>query len=234
MSQEVLVVEDDDDIATLLIHSVEREGQIASRVSKGAAAIARVSLRPPALVILDLGLPDMDGVDVCRELRSRGFAGGVIMVTARSDETDKITGLDVGADDYLPKPFSLAELQARIRALLRRSAHPDDATVVATRAGLRLDSATRRVFQGSEEFALTTKEFDLLSLLASHLDKVVTRETLMDRVWDENWFGPTKTLDVTVSRLRAKMVSAGVAERVVSVRSVGFRLESAEEERVSC
>lgn len=234
MSQEVLVVEDDDDIAALLIHSLEREGHAASRVSKGAAAIARVAINPPSLVVLDLGLPDIDGVDVCIELRSQGFEGGIIMVTARGGEMDRVEGLDVGADDYLPKPFSLAEFQARVRALLRRSAPTEEESVVVTRSGLRVDVATRRVFQETDEFTVTTKEFDVLALLASRLDKVVSRETLMDEVWDENWFGPTKTLDVTISRLRAKLESAGVLERVVSVRSVGFRLETPDEERLSC
>ena len=136
-------------------------------------------------------------------------------------------GLDVGADDYLAKPFGLAELLARVRALLRRStAVAPDATTVTTASGLTIDAASRRVHLGERELALTAKEFDVLAVLASHHDKVVPRETLMNQVWDQNWYGSTKTLDVTIGRLRSKLEAADAGERVVAIRGVGFRLET--------
>lgn len=226
MIHEVLVVEDEEDIAVPLMHTLEREGYEVTRVVTGAEAIEHVGARSPSAVILDLGLPDMDGLDVCRELRRRGFDGGIIMVTARSGELDRVVGLDVGADDYLPKPFGLAELQARVRALLRRSGAVEEDVSVVTSSGLRIDASSRRVHQGDVEVVLTAKEFDVLALLASHKDKVVPRETLMNQVWDENWYGSTKTLDMTIGRLRGKLESAGVTERVVAIRGVGFRLET--------
>ena len=227
MVADVLVVEDDEDIAVPLVHTLEREGYAVARASTGAEAIERVGSQPPSAVILDLGLPDMDGIDVCRQMRADGYQGGIIMVTARAGELDRVVGLDVGADDYLVKPFGLAELQARVRALLRRSAVQavGEATSITTSSGLKIDAASRRVQLSGAEIALTAKEFDVLALLASHIDKVVPRDVLMNQVWDENWFGSTKTLDVTIGRLRQKLESGGVSERVVAVRGVGFRLE---------
>ena len=227
MVHDVLVVEDEEDIAVPLMRTLEREGYDVSRVSGGADAVSFVVEQGPAVVILDLGLPDMDGIDVCRKMRSGGYLGGIIMVTARAGELDRVVGLDVGADDYLAKPFGLAELLARVRALLRRSAHvaADDTTVV-TSSGLKIDAASRRVHLGDKEIALTAKEFDVLAVLASHHDKVVPRETLMNQVWDQNWYGSTKTLDVTIGRLRSKLEAAEAGERVVAIRGVGFRLET--------
>ena len=228
MMADVLVVEDEEDIAVPLVHTLEREGYVVARAATGAEAIQRVSSAPPAAVILDLGLPDMDGIDVCRALRADGYTGGIIMVTGRAGELDRVVGLDVGADDYLVKPFGLAELQARVRALLRRSSVQGggEATSVTTSSGLSIDAASRRVQRDGVEIALTAKEFDVLALLASHLDKVVPRDVLMNQVWDENWFGSTKTLDVTIGRLRNKLEGAGVVDRVVAIRGVGFRLET--------
>ena len=228
MMADVLVVEDEEDIAVPLVHTLEREGYVVACAASGAEAIQRVSSAPPAAVILDLGLPDMDGIDVCRALRADGYTGGIIMVTGRAGELDRVVGLDVGADDYLVKPFGLAELQARVRALLRRSSVQGggEATSVTTSSGLSIDAASRRVQRDGVEIALTAKEFDVLALLASHLDKVVPRDVLMNQVWDENWFGSTKTLDVTIGRLRNKLEGAGVVDRVVAIRGVGFRLET--------
>ena len=227
MVVEVLVVEDEEDLAVPLVKTLEREGYVVSRAANGASAIAFVTSRPPAAVILDLGLPDMDGIDVCRQVRGDGYQGGIIMVTARAGELDRVVGLDVGADDYLVKPFGLAELQARVRALLRRSAGNGvgETTSVTTSSGLMIDPASRRVQRDGAEIALTAKEFDVLALLASHINKVVPREVLMNQVWNENWFGSTKTLDVTIGRLRTKLEAAGVVERIVAIRGVGFRLE---------
>ena len=228
MVHDVLVVEDEEDIAVPLMRTLEREGYEVTRVSGGAEAVSFVVDEGPAVVILDLGLPDMDGIDVCRQMRSGGYLGGIIMVTARAGELDRVVGLDVGADDYLAKPFGLAELLARVRALLRRSGNapaPDD-TTVTTASGLRIDAGSRRVHLGEREIALTAKEFDVLAVLASNHDKVVPRETLMNQVWDQNWYGSTKTLDVTIGRLRSKLEAAEAGEKVVAIRGVGFRLET--------
>ena len=229
MVHDVLVVEDEEDIAVPLMRTLEREGYDVSRVSGGAEAVTFVVDEAPAVVILDLGLPDMDGIDVCRQMRSKGYVGGIIMVTARAGELDRVVGLDVGADDYLAKPFGLAELLARVRALLRRSTAvggDGSDTTVTTSSGLKIDAASRRVHLGEREIALTAKEFDVLAVLASHHDKVVPRETLMNQVWDQNWYGSTKTLDVTIGRLRSKLEAADAGERVVAIRGVGFRLET--------
>jgi DNA-binding response OmpR family regulator len=227
MAHDVLVVEDEEDIAVPLIRTLEREGYEVTRASSGVDAVAFVVEHTPAVVILDLGLPDMDGIDVCRQMRTAGYQGGIIMVTARAGELDRVVGLDVGADDYLAKPFGLAELLARVRALLRRSAIvTQDGTVVTTASGLKIDAASRRVHLGEREIALTAKEFDVLAVLASHHDKVVPRETLMNEVWDQNWYGSTKTLDVTIGRLRSKLEAAEAGEKVVAIRGVGFRLET--------
>jgi len=227
MAHDVLVVEDEEDIAVPLMRTLEREGYDVSRVSVGSEAVSFVVEKGPAVVILDLGLPDMDGIDVCRQMRSGGYSGGIIMVTARAGELDRVVGLDVGADDYLAKPFGLAELLARVHALLRRSAAsaPDD-TSVTTSSGLKIDAGSRRVHLGDREIALTAKEFDVLAVLATSHDKVVPRETLMNQVWDQNWYGSTKTLDVTIGRLRSKLEAADAGEKVVAIRGVGFRLET--------
>jgi DNA-binding response OmpR family regulator len=179
------------------------------------------------LMILDLGLPDMDGLEVCRKVRAAGYDAGVLILTARGGELDRVVGLDVGADDYMSKPFGLAELLARTRALLRRSAAgrggADSDSPEDTR--LKIDVQARRVWSGHREVALTTKEFDVLALLSEDRGAVVTRERLMDEVWDTNWFGSTKTLDVTVGRLRQKLEEQQAPAKVVTVRGVGFRLE---------
>jgi DNA-binding response OmpR family regulator len=148
-----------------------------------------------------------------------------MIVTARAGELDRVVGLDYGADDYLAKPFGLAELQARVRALLRRTSSNSAAAEDARHDGLRIDVDARRVYAGEEEVPLTGKEFEVLNILAANRDKVVSRGRLMADVWDENWYGSTKTLDVTIGRLRQKLESVGVTDRVVAVRGVGFRLE---------
>jgi DNA-binding response OmpR family regulator len=229
VTHHVLVVEDEEDIAFPLVRTLEREGYTVTWVDTGRGGLDHLAATPTDVVILDLGLPDMDGLDVCRAARTAGFGGGIMIVTARGDELDRVVGLDYGADDYLAKPFGLAELQARVRALLRRSgALPAQGSAAQESAdGLRIDTGARRVFSGPDEVLLTAKEFDVLALLAEHRDNVVARDHLMSEVWDENWYGSTKTLDVTIGRLRQKLEDAGVADRVVAVRGVGFRLEGA-------
>ena len=223
----VLIVEDDEGIAMPLVRTLGREGYDVERVGEGAVAVSKALAGSVDLMILDLGLPDIDGLEVCRQVRAGGYDGGVLILTARGGELDRVVGLDVGADDYMSKPFGLAELLARTRALLRRSG---SATVapeqpVADESGLRIDTHARRVWAGETEVALTTKEFDVLALLSEDRGGVVTRERLMDEVWDSNWYGSTKTLDVTVGRLRQKLEESDAPARVVTVRGVGFRLE---------
>jgi DNA-binding response OmpR family regulator len=223
MAHTVLVVEDEEDIAFPLVRTLEREGYDVTWVDSGRRALETLADPHAAdVMILDLGLPDMDGLDVCRQVRERGFDGGIMIVTARAGELDRVVGLDYGADDYLAKPFGLAELQARVRALLRRTG----SQVTVPEDGLRIDVAAHRVYAGDVEVPLTAKEFEVLAVLASHRDKVVSRDRLMAEVWDENWYGSTKTLDVTIGRLRQKLEAADVTEKVVAVRGVGFRLES--------
>lgn len=224
MAHRVLVVEDEEDIAFPLVRTLEREGYDVSWVDSGQRALDSLAT-PPEVVILDLGLPDIDGLEVCRRAREAGFEGAIMIVTARAGELDRVVGLDYGADDYLAKPFGLAELQARVRALLRRTSSSSAAAEEAKPDGLRIDVDARRVYAGEEEVPLTGKEFEVLNILAANRDKVVSRGRLMADVWDENWYGSTKTLDVTIGRLRQKLESVGVTDRVVAVRGVGFRLE---------
>jgi DNA-binding response OmpR family regulator len=221
----VLVVEDERDIAFPLVRTLEREGYEVAWLDNGHDVLDTVGVRPVDVVILDLSLPDMDGLDVCRALRASGFEGAIMIVTARTGELDRVVGLDSGADDYLSKPFGLAELQARVRALFRRTGVRRADDVVEHDHALRVDVEARRVYAGGVEIKLTSKEFDVLTVLEAHRDKVVPRGRLMSEVWDENWYGSTKTLDVTIGRLRHKLEQAGLPDRVVAVRGVGFRLE---------
>jgi DNA-binding response OmpR family regulator len=226
MPQRVLVVEDEEDIAFPLVRTLEREGYDVEWVDSGQKALDDVSSKPADVLILDLGLPDMDGLEVCRKARDNGFDGAIMIVTARAGELDRVVGLDYGADDYMSKPFGLAELQARVRALLRRTqGAAAGGQSSLDEGGLRIDVAARRVFSGDQEVPLTGKEFEVLNVLVANKDKVVSRTRLMADVWDENWYGSTKTLDVTIGRLRQKLESVGVTEKVVAVRGVGFRLE---------
>jgi DNA-binding response OmpR family regulator len=220
----VLLVEDESDIVSPLVQTLEREGYVVDQATTGRDAIAVVTLSQPDIVILDLGLPDIDGLDVCRQLRGSGYQGAVLMLTGRDREVDRVVGLDAGADDYLAKPFGLAELLARLRALLRRTTVRSAGRPAERR--LQIDVDAHRVHVGEKEVALTGKEFDVLALLAANRDKVVSRAQLMAEVWSEGWYGSTKTLDVTIGRLRQKLEQVGPADRVVTVRGVGFRLES--------
>lgn len=227
MVPSILLVEDDDGIALPLTRALEREQYAVERVSTGQAALANAATGRFPLVVLDLGLPDGDGLDVCRQAREDGYTGAVLILTARGSEIDRVVGLDVGADDYMAKPFSLAELLARVRALLRRQIGPSTAPVPQpqTAPGLRVDPRSRQAFVADAVLPVTAKEFDVLAELDGVRGDVVTREHLMDRVWDENWFGSTKTLDVTVARLRHKLADSGAPAQIVTVRGIGFRLE---------
>jgi DNA-binding response OmpR family regulator len=235
----VVVVEDDDKIAAPLVRTLERDGYSVERFAEGQPAVERLTAGDGDvdLLLLDLGLPDIDGIEVCRAVRDGGYAGGIIILTARDGELDRVVGLDQGADDYLAKPFGLAELQARTRALLRRSSYnvtrvPDPVEPVSAVAGpgtdgrsFAVDVSARRIWVGGTELAATTKEFDVLALLDSRRGAVVPRDTLISEIWDENWFGSTKTLDTTVGRLRQKLEDVHAPVRITTVRGVGFRLE---------
>ncbi len=225
----ILLVEDDDGIATPLKAALEGDGYRVVRVATGREALAAASGSdgPPAAVLLDLGLPDLDGVEVAKRLRRTAPGVPVLMLTARTSEADVVVGLDAGADDYVTKPFRLAELLARLRALLRRARTdaPDEAGVVQAQ-DVRVDRGARRAYVGDTELELAPKEYDLLDLLVANAGRVLTREQIMERVWDTNWFGSTKTLDMHVSWLRRKLGDDANRPRyVTTVRSVGFRFE---------
>jgi DNA-binding response OmpR family regulator len=221
----ILVVEDDDAIASGLVRVLDSQGYPVRRVAAGLPAIA-AARDDVGLVLLDLGLPDVDGIDVCRRLRAEHPDLAILIVTARDQELDIVAGLDAGADDYLVKPFKLSELLARVRAHLRRAAaapaSDDDPQPVLDVAGVRIDPASRRVRRDGEELALRPKEFDLLLLLATHAGRVVTRERIMRDVWDTDWMGSTKTLDNHILTLRGKLDEGAIT----TLRGIGYRLET--------
>jgi|SRR5581483_2258483 len=217
-SMHLLVVEDDDAVAEPLVEALRRAGFTTTRAATGADALTRVN--DADLVLLDLGLPDMDGSEVCRALRASSSIP-IIVVTARGDESERVLGLELGADDYVVKPFGTRELIARIRAVTRRTAPPADTDALQRVGTFTIDRRRRRVTGSDGEIALTPKEFDLLALLAEDAGSVVTREQIMDAVWDPHWYGPTKTLDVHIASLRRKLHDPGMIE---TIRSVGFRL----------
>jgi len=215
----VLVVEDDDAIADPLVTGLTRQGFTVTRVATGQGALEAPD---PQVVLLDLGLPDIDGYEVCRRLRARSDVP-ILVISARGEEVDRVVGLELGADDYLVKPFGFRELLARIRAVTRRSVPAADATRPQHHGNLEIDRRTRRVRVEDAEVALTPKEFDLLACLAEEPGTVFTRERLLGEVWDPHWYGPTRTLDVHVASLRKKL---GDPRWVETVRGVGFRLGS--------
>ena len=229
----VLFVEDEPGISGPFSKALAREGFEPVVAATAARALRLAEEGEFDIVLLDLTLPDGDGRDVCRALRRRSSVP-ILMLTARGTEADRIVGLELGADDYVVKPFSGAEVIARIRAILRRSAAPpatDDAPPgPVTIGGLHVDVAARRARLDGKELQLSRKEFDLLAELVRNAGRVVTREQLMDRVWDENWFGSTKTLDVHVRWLRQKLGDDPAAPRYLhTVRGVGFRFTAPEE-----
>ena len=231
----LLLVEDDDGIAMPLAAALRRDGHEVQRVATGVEALQAVDAAQPQAVLLDLGLPDLDGVEVCRRLRTAHPALPILVLTARAAEVDVVVGLDAGADDYVTKPFRLAELLARLRAMLRRASATatasapgaDHGGAVVQAQDVRVDRAARRAWQGERELELTPKEFDLLAVLVAKAGTVASRDRLMEEVWDVNWYGSTKTLDMHVSWLRRKLDDDAAAPRyLTTVRGVGFRFEA--------
>jgi len=225
----VLVVEDDDTIGRHLETGLRSNGYAPTWSRTGAGALTESARTPHDVLLLDLGLPDMDGLDIARTLRARLPDLLIIILTARTDDIDVIAGLDAGADDYLVKPFSLTVLLARLRAHLRRRAIASPAQEPIRLGDLFVDVTARRCILQDREVPLRPKEFELLAVLARHAGEAVSRETLMAEVWDENWFGSTKTLDVTLAGLRRRLADAVVRPsgmpRITTLRGHGYRLE---------
>ena len=227
----ILVVDDEQSYRDALAVALQREGFLVETAADGNEAIARFEATRPALVLLDVMLPKISGIDVCRELRARSRVP-IIMVTARNSEIDAVVGLEVGADDYVTKPFRLRELIARVRAALRRVPLSDDEEPdrpeVLDVGDVRLDAARHEVFVRGSSVALPLKEFELLELLMANAGRVLTRDVLIDRIWGPNYFGDTKTLDVHIKRLRSKIeADPANPKRIVTVRGVGYRYERA-------
>jgi DNA-binding response OmpR family regulator len=217
----LLIVEDEDAIAVPLAEGLEREGFEVSRVATGADALAAPE---PDLVLLDLRLPDVDGFTVCREIRARSDVP-IIVVTAKGEEVDRVVGLELGADDYVVKPFGLRELVARIRAVSRRTGSRGEPPATSVVVGpLEVDVRARRALLGGDELQLTAKEFDLLVVLAREPGAVVSRQRLLEEVWHTTWYGSGKTIDVHVASLRKKLGDPGWIE---TVRGIGLRLRDA-------
>jgi DNA-binding response OmpR family regulator len=221
VADRILIVEDDEMIAASLVRALTAQGYETERAADGGQALAR--FEGFDLIVLDLGLPDMDGLDVCRRIRQVDPLLPVVMVTARQAEIDIVMGLDAGAVDYIAKPFRLAELLARLRVQLRRTVSTGSAIEVGE---LTIDPNARRVWLAGAELSLRAKEFDLLTMLAAEAGTAITRERIMSEVWDEHWFGSTKTLDVHLASLRRKLGDEpGQPSRITTLRGVGYRYE---------
>jgi len=226
----ILVVDDEQSYRDALAVALQREGFLVETAADGPEAIERFDATRPALVLLDVMLPKISGIDVCKELRSRSRVP-IIMVTARNAEIDAVVGLEMGADDYVTKPFRLRELIARVRAALRRipaSEQDADPAEVIEIGDVRVDTGRHEVFVRGVPVAFALKEFELLELLLLNAGRVLTRDVLIDRIWGPNYFGDTKTLDVHVKRLRSKIeIDPANPKRIVTVRGVGYRYERA-------
>jgi DNA-binding response OmpR family regulator len=220
----VMVIEDDASIGSSLVQVLSQHGYEVQWERTGESAITAAAERPPEIALLDLGLPDMDGVEVCRQLRASHPRVAIIVVTARDTEIDVVLGLDAGADDYVTKPFRLAELLARLRAHERRRERLGGVTVRAGEIDIDMDG--RRAAVNGNELTLSPKEFDLLALLSRDSGKVLSRERIIDVVWDEHWFRSTKTLDMHIVNLRRKLADAGATmAHITTLRGVGYRLD---------
>jgi two-component system alkaline phosphatase synthesis response regulator PhoP len=224
--QTVVIVEDDEDIADSIRYNLEREGLRVRVAPTGEVALDLVLERPPSLVLLDLNLPQMSGLEICRRLRAEASTSRVpiLMLTARAEESDKVLGLNLGADDYITKPFGMRELVARVKALLRRSNGLRLDGPVFDNGMLKIDPAAFSVSYGGREVRLTRKEFALLEELARNQGRVLTREVLLDRVWGMSYYGDSRTLDVHIRRLRQKLGDQKVIE---TITGIGYRLPGA-------
>jgi DNA-binding response OmpR family regulator len=218
----VLVVEDEDNIAELVELYLGRDGFRVLRRTSGEAALAAVRDDRPRLVVLDVGLPDIDGLEVCRRIRATSTLP-VIFLTARADEVDRVLGLELGADDYLTKPFSPAELVARVKAVLRRVDGEPAAEVVPI-GRVEIDAARREIRVDGQPVEFTTREFDLLHYLAQHPGRALSRQQILDGVWGFDWYGDARTVDVHIAQVRKKI---GDAATITTVRGVGYRMEPA-------
>jgi two-component system, OmpR family, response regulator MprA len=227
MRARLLVADDDRAIRASLERALGLEGYEVLTAADGEAAIAAIDAERPDLVVLDVMMPGLDGLAVCRVLRAQRNRLPILMLTARTETSDRVAGLDAGADDYLPKPFELDELLARLRALLRRSSAVDSATGVLVVADLRLDPATRRAWRGEREIELTKTEFDLLELLMRNAGIVLAHETIYERIWGYD-FGPdSKNLAVYISYLRRKVDHEGMPGLIRTIRGVGYTIRAA-------
>ena len=225
MSRKILIIEDDKDIVELVRHYLEKENFILKDAADGFSGLKKAKAENFDLVILDIMLPEMDGLEVCKELRAdpKTFSTPVIMLTAKGEETDKIVGLEIGADDYLTKPFSPRELVARIKALLRRVEKKTEKEKIYRYANLVLDPFKHEVTLNSRLFQLTSKEFALLECLLRNKGRVLSRDYLMDQVWGYDYFGGMRTVDVHIRRLREKIPL--LSQNIQTVKNLGYKLK---------
>jgi len=225
MTTKVTIIEDDPDIAGLVEHYLAAEGFKVTHARDGIDGLKRVKATPPDLVVLDLMLPGLDGLDICKALRAAPATSAlpILMLTAKGEESDKVIGLELGADDYLTKPFSPKELVARVKSLLRRKARQEPAVPVYTYKELKLDQERHEVTFKGKDVQLTAKEFALLQQLLENPGRVLTRQTLLDRVWGYQSDVTTRTVDVHIRRLREKIPM--LADMIVTVKSLGYKLK---------
>jgi DNA-binding response OmpR family regulator len=226
MSHKILVVDDEQSITVLLEYNLQRNGYRVVVAHDGHQALRLAQAERPDLIILDLMLPGLDGLEVCRALQRRGSVP-IIMLTARDEEVDRVVGLELGADDYVTKPFSVRELMARVKAVLRRTASDDADIGAVRRVGLlEIDTLSRETWIGGTSLPLTQLEFDLLETLIRHAGQVLSRRQLLDQVWGYDYYGDTRAVDSAIKRLRAKLQAAGGDPGIIStIRGIGYRLE---------
>jgi two-component system, OmpR family, response regulator MprA len=228
MNTHILIVDDDSRVTSALRRTLAYEGYQVSVAANGEAALSAVRTKPPDLVILDLMLPGIDGLEVCRRLRNAGDGIAVLMLTARDAVADRVTGLETGADDYLVKPFALEELLARVKALLRRRNPPDVAREILHYEDLELDTATRQATRGNRSIDLSTTEYELLAMFLRNPRIVLIRTVLMDRIWGIDFEGGPNVLEVYIGHLRSKLEQYGEKRLIQTVRGAGYVLRTGE------